>query len=102
MSNIETLNESKLAPRDEWKGHLERWQGSGLNQSEYCRLNGLKPYQFTYWKKRLLSLETKETEFVNLPLPSTTKKDVPFLEVSLDSNLSLKLNLNFNGSWTLL
>ena len=36
-----------------WHGHLSAWKASGLSQSEYCRRQGLKPADFSWWKYEL-------------------------------------------------
>lgn len=38
-----------------WRAHLEAWSDSGLRQSDYCRIHGLAPQQFSHWKHKLLS-----------------------------------------------
>ena len=89
--------------RDEWNEHLERWKGSGLNQSEYCRQNGLKPYKFTYWKKKLQSPEPDENKFVKLPLtpPPVKSNGDSILQVSIgpDPCLKISINFEFERSW---
>ncbi|CCK80227.1 IS66 family insertion sequence element accessory protein TnpA [Desulfobacula toluolica] len=35
-----------------WKHHIEEWSKSELSQNAYCRENGLKPNQLTYWKNK--------------------------------------------------
>jgi hypothetical protein len=35
-----------------WEQQIQRWRDSGLTQTEFCRLQNLKPHQLTYWKKR--------------------------------------------------
>lgn len=46
----------KTAPMSEkeayWRGHLERWQRSGLSQSAYSRVHGLRSNQLSYWHRR--------------------------------------------------
>ena len=44
-----------------WKRQIESWQGSGMNQSNFCRKHNLKPYLFTYWKKRFVQSKTGTT-----------------------------------------
>ena len=44
--------------RTYWKHHIDRWQETGLSQSEYCRRHNLKHHQLVYWKKRFLQTET--------------------------------------------
>jgi hypothetical protein len=59
-----------------WKTHLERWKQSGQTQVAYCREHGLKPHQFTYWKKRFGRTDT-DISFIplrfsrNLPVAVT-------------------------------
>ena len=93
-------------PRDEWIVHLERWKESDLNQSEYCRLNGLKPHKFTYWKKRLQSPENDDSKFVKLPniVPAVKSNQGPYFRVSIDSDLCLKIsvNIDFERIWRIL
>jgi hypothetical protein len=43
--------------RRHWETHIESWQRSGLSQLAYCREHDLKPHQFTYWKKRIVSAD---------------------------------------------
>ena len=51
--------------RRHWKTHIESWQRSGLTQIAYCRENGLKLHQFTYWKKRI---QHKDRDIAFVPL----------------------------------
>ena len=44
--------------RQTWKAHIERWKDSGQTQSAFCLQYGLKPHQFTYWKKRFIQANT--------------------------------------------
>ena len=44
--------------RSYWKQHIDSWQESGLNQTEYCRRHNLKHHQLVYWKKRFSHTET--------------------------------------------
>lgn len=62
-SRAERLEEK----RNFWKHHIDRWQESGLSQTEYCRRQNLKPHQLAYWKKRFLPIETRAA-FVALKL----------------------------------
>lgn len=36
-----------------WKAHLDKWEESGLSQSEYCRRHNLSRHRFSYWKARI-------------------------------------------------
>ena len=39
--------------RDYWSGEVQRWQGSGLTQKEYCNKQGISLERFGSWKRRL-------------------------------------------------
>lgn len=56
--------------RNTWKQHLQDWKQSGLSQVEYCREQGLKPHQLTYWKKRFQSPEPA-TKWIPLNRPGS-------------------------------
>ncbi len=40
--------------QDHWKHHLDAWSTSGSSQNAYCQAHGLRPNQFTYWKRKLI------------------------------------------------
>jgi hypothetical protein len=46
---------NKLSKYDYWKQHINKWEESGLSQSEYRGKHGLSPHLFSYWKKKLKS-----------------------------------------------
>jgi len=48
-----------------WECLIKGWEQSGLRQTEYCRLNGLKIRNFGYWKRRL-SQKSTDVSFVSL------------------------------------
>ena len=58
--------------RQTWKAHIERWKDSGQTQTAFCLQYGLKPHQFTYWKKRFIQANTG-ISFV----PQRRRKSVP-------------------------
>lgn len=39
--------------REYWGGEVQRWQGSGLTQKEYCNKKGISLERFGSWKRRL-------------------------------------------------
>ncbi len=51
-----------------WRGHLERWQRSGLSQAQYCRQQRLSVAAFGWWKGRLSRTRTSP-EPVSTPHP---------------------------------
>ncbi len=36
-----------------WETRLSEWEASGLTQQEYSRRNGISPFAFSYWKKKI-------------------------------------------------
>ena len=51
--NKSTRQMAREEKRCFWHNHIQGWRESGLNQIDYCRRQGLKRDQFTYWKGRL-------------------------------------------------
>lgn len=41
-----------------WRGHLQRWQRSGLSQAQYCRQQQLSAAAFGWWKGQLFRRRT--------------------------------------------
>ena len=37
---------------DLWSARVKEFKNSGLNQSEYCKVNGYKIKQFNYWFRK--------------------------------------------------
>jgi hypothetical protein len=50
MTSIENKTD-----HDFWQLHLAQWQVSGLSQASYCRQQGLRTHQFSYWKRKFLA-----------------------------------------------
>lgn len=46
--------------RAQWRGRIEAWKASGLSQAEFCRRQGLKPADFSWRKKQLTVVESRE------------------------------------------
>jgi len=40
-----------------WHSVVERFEESGLSGAEFCRQNGLKPWQFYRWRKKVRGTE---------------------------------------------
>lgn len=86
---IEPTPEQK---RRRWKAHIESWQKSGLSQLAYCREHGLKPHQFTYWKKRCQRSNT-DISFVPLRLSQNLPAVVNPAQIRLTTPNGYKLEL---------
>jgi hypothetical protein len=44
---------ARVKRRALWRERLEAWSASGLSQAEFCRRRGLKPVDFSWWKRTL-------------------------------------------------
>ncbi|CAM2065773.1 hypothetical protein SCOR_10365 [Sulfidibacter corallicola] len=56
---MRNLSEARAQKRELWQARIEDWQASGLNQSAYCRQQGLALPQFQYWKRRIYETEPR-------------------------------------------
>ncbi len=52
--------------RRRWREHLERQVQSGKGVGAYCAEQGLKPWQFWYWRKALQQKTPAAVGFVEL------------------------------------
>ena len=95
---LSRAEENKLK-REYWNSHIERWQESGLSQSDYCREHELKDHQFVYWKKRMVQTETAG-KFVSLNLSSFTNKQPSqpgsALRVVVSNGLKIEVESGFD------
>ncbi len=55
--------------RDYWSGEVQRWQGSGVTQKEYCNKQGISLERFGFWKRRL-EREDKKRRGALVAIPS--------------------------------
>ena len=44
----------------QWQQRLQSWRKSGLNQTQWCKQNNIKPNQFCYWKQKLAGTSTSQ------------------------------------------
>lgn len=76
--------------KSHWSQHLDAWRASGLSQNAYCQKHGLRPNQFTYWKRKLT---TPSVDSENKP----SAPDCAFIPLTVNgappaaSGLSLRL-----------
>ena len=59
------------AAREYWSGEVQRWQGSGLTQKEYCNKKEISVERFGAWKRRL-ERENKDRNGAVVAIPSET------------------------------
>jgi hypothetical protein len=51
MTSIENNTDHNV-----WQIHIAQWQASGLSQASYCRQQALLTHQFSYWKRKFLTI----------------------------------------------
>ena len=94
--------------RKYWKGHVTKWQKSGIIQADYCRKNNLDSRIFSYWKLKFITQSTNQnktnhssnnTDFLELKLNNTTenKKDCYF-ELKNGLGEQFKINVNHESA----
>ena len=54
--------------RERWSRQIAAWQQSGLSQAAYCRQAGLRPTDFSVWKKKLGCSGALPSGFVTVSL----------------------------------
>ncbi|HOY86705.1 IS66 family insertion sequence element accessory protein TnpA [Methylotenera sp. L2L1] len=68
-----------------WFDHIEAWQQSGINQSEYCRRHKLCIKSFSSWKlkRTKLSQETLKTSDADIPVFTSSSASMPLIPVAI-------------------
>jgi len=77
-------------------GVITRWECSGLNQKEFCRLEGINYYRFKYWKtqqkKEQQSPHQKQSEqkpdFIPVTIP-VFGNDISGIELTYPNGVKL-------------
>jgi len=87
-------------PRKEqfWRGHLARWQRSGLSILVYCAQHDLAPANFYAWRRTLAQRDRQHkapaptpVTFVPIPLPTPPPADDALIEVVLRNGRRIRL-----------
>ncbi len=73
-----------------WQQRIDAWHKSDLKQSVWCRQNGVKDYQFSYWKKKLSFHAEKEVQPKNTQ-PRLAKRTLPWAKSVSSMPLKQKL-----------
>jgi hypothetical protein len=71
-SQEQTLREKRRF----WKAHIEAWQNSGYNQTEYCRHNNLVYHRLIYWKAKFSKEKRNQVAFVPVPVPIENQQEL--------------------------
>ena len=86
-------DETRATKRDHWKSVLDRWRESGLSKAAFCRENGIRPWQFHYWCRRLAEPEPLNDGFARVQCAEFGGTGV---RVRLPSGLTLELAPDFD------
>jgi len=73
-----------------WQGIIERHRQSGKSISQFCKDEGLVNSRFYYWQSTL----TKRQKNKSRPKPPEDKVDIPFVPLSLPSNIDFSNRQN--------
>ena len=76
--------------RDTWKQHLETWKQSGQSQVDYCREQGLKSHQMTYWKNRFIK-SMQPPKLIPVKLPGLARDRFAAVVVTLPDGVRLEV-----------
>ena len=80
---------------DFWKEQIEKWNSSGLNQSEYCRQNNLNKVSFYKWRIKLFSdQDLSKSDFINFQINKTTQYSEIEFVYKEDFNFKLKADFD--------
>ena len=93
-----SVQEERALKRRFWKEQIEAWQGSDLQQTEYCRQNKLKYHRFTYWKKKLVHPAESPVCLVQVPYAQTISPQASSrpLGLVLDNGYRIEVERDFD------
>ena len=68
-----------------WQGVIAEWSRSGLSQAEFCRRHGIKVANFSWWKRRLSTLNKSKISQGSTVRPQkrATSSSNSFVEVRM-------------------
>jgi hypothetical protein len=78
-----------------WEQQITSWEKSNLSQANFCRDNKLNPSRFSYWKRKLITINKegrdKESSFVQIkPTPAIIEESITSNPTSLCIHLPNK------------
>ena len=80
-----------------WQDHIQAWSRSGLNQSEYCRRQGLNKDAYFYWKKKL-SQDSSSLSLVPLAVKINLASTRKPLVVVIDNRYRIEVSGDFESA----
>ena len=85
------------AKKQFWKEHVQAWQKSNIEQTEYCRRHGLKRHTFWYWKEKF-SQDSSSVCLVQVPLKINIPPTQKPLIVNIDNRFRIEVSGDFETS----
>lgn len=84
--------------------HIVNWKASWLTQADYCKQHGIKPYIFSYYKKKFASVSNAVKTDKLIPVTLIPEADsvgalrtqplAPLIKISHANGFSLEISLN--------
>ena len=85
------------AKRQYWKRHVQAWQQSNIDQTEYCRRQGLKRVTFWYWKKKF-SKDSSDVSLVPVPIKINIPTPPKPLIVDIGKRFQIEVSGDFEAA----
>lgn len=83
----------KHLPREEknkfWQKHIDAWQTSGQNQTEYCMKQEIKESTFRYWQTKLSRKEC----FIEIPVMIESESTI---DIIIKNTVKLQIRKGFD------
>jgi hypothetical protein len=88
-----------MASAQAWRQHVEAWQASGLTQAAYCRQQGLNPFTFTGWRRRLTATPATSPGVIPIRVSLTDPASAAAVVLRLASGHQLELPASTAPAW---
>jgi hypothetical protein len=86
---------------EEWQYLVDKQSQSDLTQKRFCEAHGVTPATFSYWKRKLVTRSSNDTESAWLDLSSGLNSVVggenPHWKIQLDLGNGIVLRLDQQG-----
>ncbi|MBA2648945.1 MAG: hypothetical protein H0U75_04955 [Legionella sp.] len=88
---VENKNKNKY-----WQDHIEKWSGSGLSQSAYCKENNLAYSTFSDYRRKFYDKNQELPEainFISIPCPpKLNTTSAPALQLMLPNGIRIGIS----------
>ncbi len=79
-----------------WKGHIIKWQRSGLSRSRYCKDENISYWSFRDWSKKLEELESSKVVRVPHEVYQGEQAIESSIEIVIHENLSIRIKKGYD------